>query len=235
MRTVLRTLAGLALLAAAAPPAFALPTGTLEYMQRLGVATPAEPIEVLLRFTLDPNGQALRFSSNPLLGFDPAELPTTGVRFDPVAGQFVDVPFAPGSIERATLETWFGCTGNTFNQPGCAPGPYLAQFAGSPSGDTAADLDPGEVVEYRMLSFLPQGGAAPPGTYRLPTSGLQIRFSGRDLNGDPLDGYHGLASVCGSATDDCAFTREVRAVPEPALPALLLAGCAALRLTRRRG
>lgn len=229
-------LAGALLLGAAGWAQAALPMGTLEYVQRLGTASATDDIEVWMRFTLDPAGPGLRFSSNPLQGLDPADLPTTGRRFDPGLGQLVDVPFAPGSIHQALVQAWFGCSGN-FVQSDCSVGAYsfVYDLAGSPSGDTSIDLDPGEVIEYRMLSFLPQGGAAPADTYRLPTSGLQIRFAGLDANGQELLGYHALGVACASGADDCAFTREVRAVPEPAVAALLLAGLAALRLGRRRG
>lgn len=227
-------LAGALLLGATGWAQAALPMGTLEYVQRLGTASATDDIEVWMRFTLDPAGPGLRFSSSPLQGVDPADLPVTGPRFDPALGQSVDVPFAPGSIHHALVQAWIGCAGN-FIQPDCSPAAYAFVWGGSPSGDTSMDLDPGETIEYRMLSFVPQGGAAPAGTYRLPTSGLQIRFTGLDANGQELFGYHALGVACASGADDCAFTREVRAVPEPAVAALLLAGLAALRVGRRRG
>lgn len=228
-------LAAALLLGGAAAAQGALPSGTLEYIQRLGVASASDHVEVWMRFTLDPASEPLRFSSNPLQGFAQADLPATGQRFDPALGQLVNVPFAPGSIRQALVQAWFACGGNFVAPADCAPGPYQFVYAGWPSGETEFDLDPGESIEYRMLSFVPVGGAVPPGTYRLPTSGLQLRFSGLDMNGQDLLGYHALGVACASGADDCAFTREVRAVPEPAVAALLLAGLAALRVGRRRG
>lgn len=83
----------------------ALPTGTLEYVQRTGTVGATDDIAMWMRFTLSPGSSPLTFSSNPLTGFNPADLPASGLRFDPVTGTNIDVPFA--SIQSATIQSWY--------------------------------------------------------------------------------------------------------------------------------
>lgn len=208
-----------------------IPSGTLTYTQRLGTAATTDDIEVWMHFTLGAASAPLHFASDPLRFIDPADLPTTAPVYDPSTNSFIDVPFAPGSIYRATLETWIGCQ-SSFYQPDCGSGPYAVTWGGWPTGETAFDLAPGDSIDYRLLTFEPVGGAVAPGTYRLPTVGLQVRFEGFDANGNVLNGYWGLASICNSGSDDCAFTRVVGQVSEPA-PWLLALPLLALVTGRR--
>lgn len=218
---------------AAAPPQAALASGTLEYIDRVGTAQPADDIEVWLRFTLAPDSAGLHFSSAPLSGFAAQDLPTEGTRYDPATGSLVAVPMAPGSIHQALLQSWFGCSGN-FILADCGAGAYAwsdgSSVPGFPSpvGLTAFDLDPGESIDFLLMRLHPVGGLAAPGVYRLPTSGLQIRFEGTDVQGQPLYAWAGLGVACASGADDCAFERTVQAVPEPAAAGLVAIALAVL-------
>ena len=112
-----RSVFGLLLLGAFMLAHAALPTGTLEYTQRLGVVGANESIELRLRFTLDPGSTPLSFNSDPLTGFAAADLPTTSPVYDPVTKTFVDVPIAPGSIHSATLVSFYVCDGSFSGRP----------------------------------------------------------------------------------------------------------------------
>lgn len=218
---------------ATAPAQAALASGTLEYIDRVGTAQPTDDIDVWLRFTLAPDSAGLHFSSTPFSGFAAQDLPTEGSRYDLTTNSFYSVPMAPGSIHQAMLQAWFGCSGN-FVLADCGAGAYTWSAGTSPpgfpspAGLTAFDLDPGESIDFLLMSFHPVGGVAAPGVYRLPTSGLQIRFEGRDTQGQPLFAWAGLGVACASRADDCAFERTVQAVPEPAAAWLVVVALAAL-------
>jgi hypothetical protein len=210
----------------------ALPIGTLEYTQRVGTATPTETISMALRYTLDPSSSALTFSNNPLSGFAPADLPTFGTRFNQGTGQFEQVPFAPGSIDRVSLYTFYVC--NTTFFAGCsAGGEYSFAFDFSrPGGLDSFSLAPGTSVDFLLGTLTPKSGGAAPGTYLFFSAGLQLEFFGLDQAGNPLSGYHGLGSTCMTFQADCAFTRTVLAVPEPGMPVLMALALAALGMSR---
>jgi hypothetical protein len=230
---IVATACAAALLATWAPTHAALPSGTLEWVDRTGTALPTDAIGVQLRFTLDPNGAPLDFKSDPLRGFDPADLPTHGLRWNPDTGQFDSVRFA--SVQRAQLQSWFVCATNFFD--GCGTGgAYSWAFdpvAGAPAGQYEASWKPGETREFELIRLTPNGVGAPPGTYRLGTVGFQLSFFGLDHDGLALGFTHALASLCDTGDAGCAFTRVV-AVPEPGTWALLALGLGTVAARARR-
>jgi hypothetical protein len=214
----------------------ALPTGTLEYLQRTGTVGASDDIPMWMRFTLSPSSSPLTFSSNPLSGFDPADLPANGLRFDAASGLVVPVPFA--SIQSAQIQSWYTC--NTTFFTGCdAGGEYTFLWGGdepgfpNPSGRDSYTMNPGDSVEYLLGTLQPRAGSVAPGTYNFLNVGLQLVFRGLDADGVELFGYHGLDTTCPSNTD-CVFTRTVLAVPEPGALSLLALPLALLGWRTRR-
>jgi hypothetical protein len=241
----LQTLAGaaaLAALGAGAPAHAALPFGTLEFSQRVGTALNTETIDVWMRLTLDPDSAPLTFSSNPLTGFDPDDLPTEGQYFNPDTQE--SETRAVAEITGAYLNTFFrcddtfsgGCNGDTSNYSYSF---FLTSQPGMPALNfrDSFELAPGASFEYVFAQFTPAPGGATPGTYFFYGTGATLNFWAYDADGNFLDTpSHDIGTTCGGgATADCAFTRVVE-VPEPAtwgLMALGLLGVAGV--ARRRG
>ena len=63
-----------------------LPRGSLSFVVPTATVAPDEVIDVAMRLQLDADSAPLVFSSDPLAGFDAADLPTQGNWFDPVTG-----------------------------------------------------------------------------------------------------------------------------------------------------
>jgi hypothetical protein len=227
-------LAAVVLLATGLPAHAALPRGTLEWVDRTGTTAPTDVIDVRLRFTLDSNGAALDFKSDPLRGFDAADVPTHGQRWNPETGRFDLVPFA--SVQRAQLQSWFTCDTDFFT--GCGPGGAYTwvwdPVRGAPAGQYEVSWQPGETREFELIRLTPNGAGAAPGTYRLGTVGFQLTFFGLDAEGATLGYTHGLASLCNAGDASCAFTRVV-AIPEPGTWALLAAGLGLVAAQARSG
>ncbi len=228
--------------AASGPAQAALPTGTLTYAQPSGVVLNTEVIDVRVVLTLDASSSPLTFSSDPLTGFDPADLPTEGFFFNPDTGLDELRPFA--QVTGAYLNTFFSCTG-TFTDV-CAPSAsyafdfWLSSTPGNPSLNFVPSftLAPGESTEYLFGQFTPVGGAAAPGSYIWHNTGLTLSFTGVDADGNVLraDGFHTIAQSCPSIDEACAFTRIVTEVPEPSTWGLMALGLLAMGgWMRRRG
>lgn len=240
--STLAVLFAAAALCAGQPARAALPYGTLEFVQRLGTVPNTETIDVWVRLTIDPASSPLNFSSNPLTGFDAADLPTEGQFFDPDTQQWETRAVA--EITGAYLNTYFVCS-DTFTG-GCNASTtnysysfFLTSLPGMPSlnfRDSFA-LAPGESFEYVFAQFTPASGGASPGTYYFYGTGATLNFVAYDIAGNFLETQgHDIAATCaGGATEACAFTRIVE-VPEPStwglmgLGLLTVAGAA-----RRRG
>jgi hypothetical protein len=218
----------------------ALPYGSLAFVTPSASVTPDETIDVLMRLDLDADSPPLAFSSDPLSGFDPADLPTQGTWFDPVTGASELRDFA--SISGAFLNVYYVCSG-TFTGDGCGPSAsYRFDFwfggeSGPPSlvGVNSFSLAPGASTEFLLGRFTPLAGGAEPGTYRFYTAGVTLGFVGQDALGETLfsDGID-IARSCPDQTDDCAFVRTVSAVPEPGTLGLWLAGVAVAGFVARR-
>jgi len=217
----------------------ALPTGTLSFVTPSATVGANETITVWLRYTLDAGSAALSFSSNPLTGFDLADLPTHGSRYDPDSGTSYYSEFA--SYDRAFLNTYFSCS-DTFTN-GCNGGNseytysfFLSGQPGMPSVNFVDqfELQPGQSYDYVFATFTPKAGGAAPGTYAFFDSGLTLNLEGVDADGNFLQASIDLTSTCLSQDPSCAFTRTVLAVPEPSSYALMALGLAVVGWTASR-
>jgi hypothetical protein len=235
-------LAATLLAAATLPAQAALPRGTLSYVQPTGVVNSTDVIDVRVVLTLDADSSPLTFASDPLTGFDPADLPTEGSYYNPDTGQYELRPYAV--ITGAYLNTFFTCTG-TFTSV-CGPSPnysfdfWLSSTPGNPSVNflPSFSLDPGASTEYLFGQFVPVAGGAAPGSYLWHNTGLNLSFVGQDAAGNALQsfGFHTIAQSCPSIDDACAFTRIVTEVPEPSTWGLMAMGLLAMGgWARRRG
>lgn len=246
--TSLRALVGLGMAATAAltlPLAAhsALPFGSLVFTAPSGTVGNTDTIEVRVSFTLDANSEPLNFSSNPLAGFNTADLPLQGQRYNTQTQQYENVNFA--AYTGVYLNTYFSCSGTFTGTPANACGPaaytfdfWLASQPGQPSINflESFELEPGDSTDYVFGTFTPTGGSAAAGTYTFFDTGLTLNVRGQDANGDYLEasGFHTLGSTCGSQQAACAFTRTVTAVPEPMSGGLMLLGLGGLGLVLRR-
>ncbi len=230
--------ASLALAALASPAMAALPHGTLEYVQRTGTVGANDRIAVVMRLTLAEDSTPLTFSSDPLTGFAPEDIPTQG-QFSKPDGTYELRDFA--SVSSAYLNTYYVWGGDFM--VGCCDGQnYSFVFntsssAGHPSINflTSFELAAGQSYEYTFGFFVPKAGGAAPGVYRWSGTGVTLHFNGMDAEGnfgtagDAMD-----ISTVYSLDPLVAFERTVVAVPEPGTYALLLTGLAVVGGFARR-
>jgi len=247
MKTTFRGAAASALLAAvlAATPAAqaALPTGSLSFVTPTATVGANESIDVFMRLTLDAESAPLVFSSNPLTGFAPADLPTEGNYFDPITGVQETRSFA--SIDGAYLNVFYVCGGSFTNSDCSASSNYRFDFwFNDPSnppdrpsliGLNSFNLLAGQSTDFLFGVFTPQPGGAAPGTYEFFGAGVTIGFYGSDATGAYLytNGVD-IAQSCPTQDASCAFTRTVTAVPEPGAVAMWVAGLGMLGFMAQR-
>lgn len=218
----------------------ALPTGTLSYVQPTGVVLPDEVIDIRVVLTLDADSAPLTFSSDPLAGFDTADLPTEGSYFNPDTGENELRPFA--AYTGAFLNTFFTCTG-TFTDV-CGPSAsysfefWLSSTPGNPSVNflDSFTLGAGESTGYLFGQFVPVAGGAAPGSYIWHNTGVTLSVRGVDADGNSLlaFGFHTIAESCPGIDEACAFTRTVVEVPEPSTWGLMALGLLAMGGWARR-
>ena len=104
------SLAIAALVATSVTPALAaLPTGTLEFVERTGTALANERIAIKMRLTLAVDSAPLILTGNPQVDFA-GDLPTEGEFFNPATQQTETRPFE--SITSAYLNTFYSCQGD---------------------------------------------------------------------------------------------------------------------------
>jgi hypothetical protein len=240
MSRISLALSTLALSAGLAGPAFAeLPFGTLSFVERTGTVAADQVIPVVMRLTLDPDSPALSFTSDPLTGFAPEDIPTQGRFYNPVTQQLEDRPFA--EVTGAFLNTYYSCQGDFTS--GCSPSAnYSFEFntvtsPGHPSINfvDAFTLNPGESFEYTFGYFVPAPGGATPGVYRWNGTAVTLNFRGVDADGNTGTAFTSWEIGTGGSLDpDFAFERTVTAIPEPGTWALMGLGLFGIAAVARR-
>ncbi|TXI75932.1 MAG: PEP-CTERM sorting domain-containing protein [Dechloromonas sp.] len=233
---------GLALGVSLAFSANALPT--LSFVERTGVVGPNDVVDIRLRLTADSGG----------LSFDSA----SPVSLDSLRN-WLNLNYGSHYTRLDNVYTTIaiGCAGDTF-RPTCynTDGPYSFGFSHDFYGRSSLSLAAGAAVDFLFGQYTPRWGGVPTGDYALRDAAVLLVLSGArqvevetyDEYGNPTGmswkdeeirgWYQGLAGTCPwGAGADCQFERTVRGstsqVPEPALPALVLAGLFGLWATRR--
>ncbi len=241
MKTIVRTAALAVGIFMAGQASAVLPFGRLTYKEPVATVGATEAIDVWMTLTLDPASPALDFSSYPLTGFDPADLPLQGRYFDQAQNDYVTSDFV--SMDRVYLNTFFECS-DTFTNGcnGADPKSYTYTFftasePGKPSINflESFSLAPGQTHDYVFATFTPTNGSALPGVYKFYGTGVTLNFAGYDASGNYIVSDYTLANSCqGPNSEACAFTREVAAIPEPASAWLALAGLSVAGVLARR-
>lgn len=159
------------------------PFGTLTFIEPNATVLGHETIEVWVRLTLDAASAPLQIDGGtPQWNLTPADL-------NPSPDQYL-------SIDSVQTNTYYVCSGN-FTQV-CDPAAYAFEFnlTGPHSFNwlTQLDLQPGASLDYLFGRFVPQGGAAPEGTYTFYDSGATLMVYG--------SGYRALRDASGQLVLD---------------------------------
>ncbi len=216
---------------------------SLVFTNPTGIVGPNDNVAPWLRFSLDA-------SSDPL---DLTDLSTFGwAGLDTVTGVF--------------MNGGFGCS-DTFTGGCNSDGhPYRYEWNSSPTEGypviqgSSLKLMPGQGVDYTALTFIPNGGPVPAGTYSLPRMQVSIEVFGQrweptyDVDGNVVVDADGnvvselkdasayrawttcpdfYGAGCSASVGE-VFQRTVVAVPEPETYATMLAGLGLLGFLARR-
>jgi hypothetical protein len=207
---------------------------TATFITPFGAVAPTDPVDVWLRLSLAPSAPALNFDGfSPATQFGlPASLvPTTGRTQTGITASFATYRTAQTTVGLACPNGF----GPPATPPGISPAPCggtAYRFTPNTAGNDPSfnflmmfSLAPGGSFDFRVGTFTPQPGGAPPGTYELYRLAPAIHVVGADAAGRQLTAITQLVQTCPSAPGpDCGFIRTVvgpTVVPEPAPVALV--------------
>ena len=188
----------------------ATPGVTVSWAQQSGVTGPTASVPVLVRVSVDSGSAALDFDNlaSALAGTDLSQFasissvsPVMGINC--MAGSF----FSPSPLT--------GCDNTS------APWRWEYDFSPDSFLFGTGRVMPGEARDFMLGTFTPQNGPVATGLYSFSDATLSLLVDGTNAAGAPIGLLVTLGQTCPTVTEDCAFTRTVVAIPEPATSVLM--------------
>jgi hypothetical protein len=224
---------------AVAQPTTNVPGLSIRFLDPFAIGSPSASFDVVLRLALAAGSPTFSFNGTapPAFGLPGSfPFPTTGnILIGPNAGNRSTFTRFTGAALDAGIES---C--GSFTDVGCNPGAYQFLFnTNAPTfvGLGELTLAPGTFMDFLLGTFVPTGGAAPPGVYTFFNTGAVVLFLGEDSHGNLLGENVSLVETCTNQDPTCAFTRVVggvTSIPEPATLGLVGMGVALLGIVKRR-